>query len=92
MQADLDAYLITYNTKRSHQGRGMKGRTPLKAFTDGLPRKENAKINSTKKVAQPGPPGAATVRSLPYLYSQSARNVRPFQVLHRRPSIGLIIA
>lgn len=24
MQADLDAYLVTHNTKRLHQGRGMK--------------------------------------------------------------------
>ena len=30
MQIDLDAYLVTYNTKRPHQGRAMKGRTPLK--------------------------------------------------------------
>ena len=36
MQKDLDAFLIIYNTKRPHQGRGMKGRTPIKAFTDGL--------------------------------------------------------
>ena len=36
MQADLDAYLITYNTKRPHQGRGMNGTTPLKAFKKGL--------------------------------------------------------
>jgi len=47
MQADLDAYLVTYNTERPHQGRGMKGRTPLQVFQEGLklrpkdkPRKE----------------------------------------------------
>lgn len=51
MQADLDAYLAIYNTKRPHQGRGMKGRTPQKAFTDGLPKKENAKMKPTNKAA-----------------------------------------
>jgi len=36
MQKDLEDYLITYNTKRPHQGRDMNGRTPLQAFRDGL--------------------------------------------------------
>ena len=36
MQTDLDAWLETYNTKRPHQGRGMDGRTPHRAFLDGL--------------------------------------------------------
>ncbi len=39
MQADLEAFLKTYNHSRPHQGRGMKGRTPYKAFIDGLPKK-----------------------------------------------------
>ena len=51
MQADLDAYLAHYNTKRPHQGRGMKGRTPQKAFTNGLPKKENAKMKPTTEAA-----------------------------------------
>ena len=38
MQADLDAYLVHYNTKRPHQGRAMNGRTPYKAFTEGFPK------------------------------------------------------
>ena len=37
-QIVLDAYLIAYNTKRPHQGRNMKGRTPLAVFTAGLPK------------------------------------------------------
>lgn len=40
MQTDLDAYLVEYNTKRPHQGRNMNGRTPYKAFKDGLPQPE----------------------------------------------------
>lgn len=39
MQAVLDAYLVTYNTGRPHQGRGMNGRTPIAAFVEGI-RKE----------------------------------------------------
>lgn len=51
MQNDLDAYLVTYNTKRPHQGRAMNGRTPQKVFTDGLPKKENAKMKPKQKAA-----------------------------------------
>lgn len=36
MQVDLDAYLVLYNTKRAHQGRGMNGQTPLQVFKKGL--------------------------------------------------------
>lgn len=32
MQKDLDQFLITYNTRRPHQGRNMLGRTPLTVF------------------------------------------------------------
>ena len=40
MQVALDAYLVVYNTKRPHQGRGMKGRTPFNAFQDGIPKRK----------------------------------------------------
>ena len=43
MQVDLEAFLKTYNHDRPHQGRGMNGRTPAKAFTDGLPKPTKAK-------------------------------------------------
>lgn len=36
MHAVLDLYLVSYNTKRPHQGRNMIGRTPAQAFVDGL--------------------------------------------------------
>jgi transposase InsO family protein len=39
MQVVLDDYLVSYNQRRPHQGRGMNGRTPARAFKDGLPRK-----------------------------------------------------
>ncbi len=39
MQLVLDDYLVGYNQRRPHQGRGMKGRTPARAFREGLPRK-----------------------------------------------------
>lgn len=51
MQQDLDAYLKRYNTERSHQGRNMKGRTPSRAFTDGLPKTEKQVKTETKKAA-----------------------------------------
>ena len=38
MQTDLDDYLVTYNTKRPHQGRNMKGMTPYTVFKKGLPK------------------------------------------------------
>lgn len=37
MQADLETYLIVYNTERPHQGRNMNGRTPAAVFLEGLP-------------------------------------------------------
>ncbi len=40
MQAALDAYLVTYNTERTHRGRGMKGRTPYR----GLPRPHSRQL------------------------------------------------
>ena len=36
MQKDLEEYLLHYNSERPHQGRNMKGRTPAKAFVEGL--------------------------------------------------------
>ena len=38
MQAVLDDDLIGDNTRRPHQGRGMNGRGPLKAFVAGIPK------------------------------------------------------
>jgi transposase InsO family protein len=51
MQKDLDAFLVVYNAERPHQGRGMNGRTPAKAFVDGLRKEETAKQKPTKKAA-----------------------------------------
>ncbi len=39
MQADLDAYLVHYNTKRPHQGRNMDGKTPHQVFKACLPKR-----------------------------------------------------
>lgn len=36
MQVVLDAYLVGYNTKRPYHGRGMAGRTPSKAYIQGI--------------------------------------------------------
>lgn len=52
MQKDLDLYLVAYNIKRPHQGRGMNGRTPYQAFKDGRPRriKKAATMDKQKEV------------------------------------------
>ena len=36
IQADLDEFMLWYNTERTNQGRYCKGRTPLQTLTDGL--------------------------------------------------------
>ena len=55
MQKDLEAYLVTYNTKRPHQGRNMNGRTPKTVFLAGLPKPASAtqksKDEKSKKAA-----------------------------------------
>jgi transposase InsO family protein len=58
MQVVLDTYLIVYNTKRPHQGRGMNGRTPETVFRAGLPgaspltKETNAAAKQTRKTAE----------------------------------------
>jgi len=52
MQAVLDDYLEGYNTKRPHQGRGMNGRTPIRAFTEGMPKTSNTEVTSKTKAAK----------------------------------------
>jgi len=51
MQKDLEAYFVIYNTKRPHQGRGMNGTTPHKAFIKGLPKTDRPVENGIKKAA-----------------------------------------
>ncbi len=67
VQASLDDYLVTYNTKRPHRGRGMNGRTPITVFKAGLPKTIPQKKEKThpqksdSQLAQLYPP-AATLR------------------------------
>jgi hypothetical protein len=35
LQADLDAWLVTYNHERTRQGKMCCGRTPMETFEDG---------------------------------------------------------
>ena len=37
LQADLDAWLQSYNEERSHQGRWCFGKTPMQTFLDATP-------------------------------------------------------
>jgi len=36
LQADLDTFMVTYNTQRPHQGRWCYGTTPMETFLDSL--------------------------------------------------------
>lgn len=51
-------YLIHYNTRRPHQGRGMNGRTPAAVFASGLP---NAKPKKEVKRKTDAPAQTATI-------------------------------
>ena len=51
MQVSLDEYLVAYNTRRPHQGRGMNGITPAKALIDGLPKETSAPTSKPNKAA-----------------------------------------
>ena len=53
MQGALDNFLVTYNRKRPHQGRGMNGCTPCQAFKEGLPppKTTTAAIQEERKAA-----------------------------------------
>lgn len=35
LQRDLDKYMVTYNTDRTHQCKRCKGRTPVETFVEG---------------------------------------------------------
>ena len=52
MQAVPNEYLEGYNTKRPHQGRGMNGRTPIRAFTVGMPKTSNTEVTSQTKTVR----------------------------------------
>jgi transposase InsO family protein len=51
MQAALDAYLVRYNTERSHQG-SMNGRTPYRAFLDRIPANDNSQEDTDRQTDQ----------------------------------------
>ena len=48
---NIDSWLIEYNTKRPHQGRGMDGRTPYQAFQDGLDWEDNREEKTNEETA-----------------------------------------
>ncbi len=73
MQAVRDDYLEGYNTRRPHQGYGLNGGTPIRAFTEGLPQTHQKGGNRTSKIRKTqcrlmAQPNAATVRGMPSLY------------------------
>ena len=51
MQKDLHTFLVHYNTERTHQARGMTGRTPAEVFERCLPKPKMPKEERTEKAA-----------------------------------------
>jgi hypothetical protein len=51
MQTALDQYLVEYNPKRPHQGRGTDGHLPITAFIDGIGRENTPQTNPIQKAA-----------------------------------------
>jgi hypothetical protein len=73
MQAVLDDYLEGYNTRRPNQGYGLNGGTPIRSFTEGLPKSHTKGGNRTGKIHQTQSrlmtqPNKAPVRGIPSLY------------------------
>ncbi len=52
LQVVLNDCLEGYKTRRPHQGRGMNGRTPIRAFTDDMPKTSNTEVTSQTKTAK----------------------------------------
>lgn len=52
MQAALDSYLKIYNVDRPHQGRGMNGTTPARAFRGRIPANDNSQEDTAEQIAQ----------------------------------------
>jgi hypothetical protein len=68
MQTVLDQYLVEYNTKGPHQGRGMNGRTPITAFIDGIRKDNTPQPNPTPQSRLTRAPAmAARLSQLPSL-------------------------
>jgi len=73
MQAVLDNYLEGYNSRRPHQDYGLNGGTPIRVFTEGLPKSHHKGGDSTSRIRKTrfrliNPPNAATVRGIPSLH------------------------
>lgn len=59
LQADLDAWLIYYNTERTHQGYRNRGRRPMDVIRDYL--EQGAQLPTVSPAAASEQPGAQTV-------------------------------
>ena len=57
LQADLDAWLVEYNGRRSHQGRWCFGKTPMQTGARSLPRGLTRGASTTSPTMPLGEPG-----------------------------------
>jgi transposase InsO family protein len=46
LQADLDAWIASYNEQRPHQGRWCYGKTPMQTFIDAIPLAKEKMLNA----------------------------------------------
>jgi transposase InsO family protein len=79
MQAVLDTYMVGYNTKCPHQGRGTNGRTPEVPRRNPQARQEGGqdRPENRRLILQPE---AATVRRYPSLYIKDQQQPLWFRI------------
>ncbi|EGI75460.1 integrase catalytic region [Hylemonella gracilis ATCC 19624] len=67
IQADLDAFMLFYNTQRTYQGYRVQGRTPVQALKDATGKKKLPSLDFCTTSPQPSsteqeePSGANTI-------------------------------
>lgn len=55
IQADLDVFLLHYNTRRTHQGYRLQGRTPVQALKNAVGKKKLPSLDFCTATPQPNP-------------------------------------
>ena len=53
IQADLDVFMLHYNTRRTHQGYRVQGRTPAQALKDTVGKKKVPSLDFCTETPQP---------------------------------------
>jgi hypothetical protein len=51
LQADINTWLMSYNSERPHSGKHCYGKTPMQTFTDSLHIAKNKNISSIERIS-----------------------------------------